>query len=116
MFRLKLHEADWGEIETSRNPNVCYEIFSKMLMSLSDECFSIKVIKLKTKGIKTPWITAGKKKSSNHKQPLYEKFLKSRYKKAENAKHSIIQIRLFLISHLMSLKNQYWALYPFFFI
>ena len=61
MFRLKLHEADWGEIETSRNPNVCYEIFSKMLMSLSDECFSIKVIELKTKGIKTPWITAGKK-------------------------------------------------------
>ena len=61
MFRLKLHEADWGEIETSRNPDVCYEIFSKKLMSLLDECFPIKVIKLKTKGIKTPWITAGKK-------------------------------------------------------
>ena len=90
VFRLKLHEADWREIETSRNPDVCYEIFSKKLMSLLDECVPIKVIKLKTKGIKTPWIIAGKKKSSKHKQPLYEKVLKCIYKKAENGKHSII--------------------------
>ena len=29
MFRQKLHETDWAETETSRNPNVCYKIFLK---------------------------------------------------------------------------------------
>ena len=54
MFRQKLHETDWKEIETSKNPNVCYKIFLKKLMSLYDECFPIKIIKLKTKDIQSP--------------------------------------------------------------
>ena len=44
-----------------------------------------KIIKLKTKDIQNSWITTGIKKSSKHKQRLYEKFLKTRCKKAENA-------------------------------
>ena len=83
MFRQKLHETDWAEIETSRNPNMCYKIFLKKFMSLYDEYFSIKIIKLKTKDIQNPWITTGIKKSSKHKQRLHEKFLKTRCKKAE---------------------------------
>ena len=27
MFRHKLHESDWAEVETSRSPNVFYKIF-----------------------------------------------------------------------------------------
>ena len=48
MFRQKLHETDWVEIETSRNLNVCYKIFLKKVMSLYVEYFPIKIIKLKT--------------------------------------------------------------------
>ena len=44
-----------------------------------------KIIKLKTKDIQNSWIATGIKKSSKHKQRLYEKFLKTRCKKAENA-------------------------------
>ena len=34
IFRQKLHETDWAEIETSRNPNVRYKIFLKKFVSL----------------------------------------------------------------------------------
>ena len=44
-----------------------------------------KIIKLKTKDIQNSWIATGIKKSSKHKQRLYEKFLKTRCKKANNA-------------------------------
>ena len=57
MFCQKLHKTEWAEIETSRNPNVCYKIFLKKFMSLYDDCFQIKIIKLKTKDIKCFWIT-----------------------------------------------------------
>ena len=63
MFRQKLHEADWAEIKTSRNPNVCYKIFLKKIMSLYEEYFPIKIIKLQTKDIQSPWITTGIKKA-----------------------------------------------------
>ena len=86
MFRQKLHETDWAEIETLRNPNVCYKIFLKRFMSFYDAHFPIKIIKLKTKDMQSPWITtATKKSSSNHKQRLYEKFSKTRCIKTENA-------------------------------
>ena len=62
MFCQKLHETDWAEIETG-NPNVCYKIFLKKFMSLYDEYFPIKIIKLKTKDIESLWITTGIKKS-----------------------------------------------------
>ena len=85
MFCQTLYETDWAEIETSRNPNVCYKIFLKKIMSFYDEYFPIKIIKLKTKDIQSPWITTGIKKSSRNKKHLYEKFLKTRCQKAENA-------------------------------
>ena len=53
-------------------------------MSLYDAYFPIKIIKLKTKDIQSPWITTGIKKSSKYRQRLHEKFLKSRWKKVEN--------------------------------
>ena len=52
MFRQKLHGTDWAEIETSRNPNVCYKIFLKKFTSLYDEYFPIKIIKQKLKTYK----------------------------------------------------------------
>ena len=85
MFCQKLHKTEWAEIGTSRNPNVCYKIFLKKFMSLYDDCFQIKIIKLKTKDIKCFWITIWIKKSSKLQQCLYEEYLKIWCKKAENA-------------------------------
>ena len=48
-----------------------------------DKHFPLKKIKLKTKDLKSPWITAGIKKSSKQKQRLYTKFLKNRNQKNE---------------------------------
>ena len=48
-----------------------------------DKHFPLKKIKLKTKDLKSPWITAGIKKSSKRKQQLYTKFLKNRNQKNE---------------------------------
>ena len=62
MFRQKLHETDWAETETSRNPNVRYKIFFKKILSLYDEYFPIKIIKLKTKDMQSLRITTGIKK------------------------------------------------------
>ena len=84
-FRQKLQKTDREEIETSRNPNACYKIFLKKFIFLYDEYFPIKIIKLKTTDIQSPWITTGIKKSLKHKQRLYEKFLKTKCQKVENA-------------------------------
>ena len=48
-----------------------------------DKHFPLKKIKLKTKDLKSHWITAGIKKSSKRKQHLYTKFLKNRNQKHE---------------------------------
>ena len=48
-----------------------------------DKHFPLKKIKLKTKALKNPWITAAIKKSSKRKQRLYTKFLKIRNQKRE---------------------------------
>ena len=34
MFRQTFHGTYWVEVETSRNPNVCYKIFSKKFVFL----------------------------------------------------------------------------------
>ena len=85
LFRQKLQETDWAEIETSRNPNACYKNIWNKFTSIYDQYFTIKIIKLNTKDIQSPWKATIIKKSSKHKQRLYEKFLKSRIKKAKNA-------------------------------
>ena len=41
----------------------------------------IKKIKRKAKDLQNPWITNGVKKSSKHKQRLYDNFLKNRNEK-----------------------------------
>ena len=48
-----------------------------------DKHFTLKKTKLKTKDLKSPWITAGIKKSTKRKQQVCTKFLKNRNKKNE---------------------------------
>ena len=42
MFRQKLHETDWTEIETSRNQNVSYKIFLKNFFLFMVSIFQLK--------------------------------------------------------------------------
>ena len=72
-----------NNIESIRNPNDAYSIFLEKFCTMYDKHFPFNKIKLKTKDLKTSWITAGIKKSSKWKQRLYTKFLKNRNQKNE---------------------------------
>ena len=58
-------------------------LFPEKFRTMYDKHFPLKEIKLKTKDLKSPWITAGIKKSSKRKQRLYTKFLLNRNQKNE---------------------------------
>ena len=95
MFCQKLHKTDWAEIETPMNPNVCYKIFLEKLMSLYYEGFPIKIIKLKTKDIQSPWITTGIKKLSSwkldsRKRKMHTKVIKIYLSRSKNLQKSFI--------------------------
>ena len=78
-FTQNLYENKLNDIESICNP---YSIFlEKRTMYVKH--FPLKKIKLKTKDLKSPWITAGIKKSSKRKQQLYTKFLRNRNQKNE---------------------------------
>ena len=79
-FTQNLYENNLKDIKSIRNPNDAYSIFLEKFRTMYDK-HSLKKIKLKTKHLKSPWITAGIKKSSKRKQRLYTKFLKSRNQK-----------------------------------
>ena len=83
MFKQKLYETDWDDIEVFENPNDAYKSFMNKFSVLYETFFPKKKIKSKDKDLRSPWITKGIKKSSKRKQRLYEKFLKNRSKKNE---------------------------------
>ena len=82
-FTQNLYENNLNDIESIRNPNDAYSIFLEKFRAVYDIHFPLKKIKLKTKDLKSAWITAGIKKSSKRKQRLYTKFLKNRNQKNE---------------------------------
>ena len=82
-FAQNLYESNLNEIESIPNPNDAYSIFLEKFRTMHDKHFPLKKIKLKTKDLKSAWITAGIKRSSKRKQRLYTKFLKNRNQKNE---------------------------------
>ena len=83
-FNQKLYEIHWNEVKSSENPSESYEIFLTKFVSIYDAFFPKKKIKVKSKDIQNPWITAGIKKSSKRKQRLYEKFLNCKSERNED--------------------------------
>ena len=77
-FNRKLNEVDWNEVKSCKHPSEFYETFLTKFLSIFDDFFPKKKIKVKSKDIQSPWITAGIKNSSKCKQRLYERFLKCR--------------------------------------
>ena len=83
-FNQKLYEIDWNDVKSCENPSESYEVFQTKFLSIYDAFFPKKKIKVKSKDIQSPWITAGIKNTSKRKQRLYEKFLKCRNKRNED--------------------------------
>ena len=77
-FRNLLIEMYWEPVLGISDTNRAYELFLKLFSKQYDQAFPVKEIKIKTKSLKSPWITKGLLKSSKKKQQLYEKFLKRR--------------------------------------
>ena len=76
LFKQKLHETNWDDIEVSQNPDEAYKSFLNKFSDLYDTYFPKKQIKLKSKDLQTPWIMNDIRKSSKRKQRLCEKFFK----------------------------------------
>ena len=76
-FTQNLYENSLNDAENIRNPNDASSIFLEKFRTMYDKHFPLKKIKLKTKDFKSPWITAGIKKSSKRKQRLYTHFPKT---------------------------------------
>ena len=70
-FTYNLYENSLNDIESICNANDAYSLFLEKVCTMYDEHFPLKKIKLKTKDLKSPWITAGIKKSSKRKQQFY---------------------------------------------
>lgn len=69
-FNQALHKSDWDEIETCDNPSKCYKLFLKNFLTIYENIFPRKKIKLKIKDIQSPWITSGIITCSKQKQRL----------------------------------------------
>ena len=63
MFRQKLYETDWAEIETSRKSKCELQNLFEKFFSLYGEYFPIKILKIKTKELQSPWIATAITKS-----------------------------------------------------
>ena len=59
IFKQKLYEINWEEVETNQNPNETYKNFSGKIRSLYDHFFPENKIVISKKDLKSPWITNG---------------------------------------------------------
>ena len=64
LFKQKLYETNWDGIEVSQNPDEVYKSFLNKFSDLYNTYFPKKQIKLKSKGLQSPSITDGIRKSS----------------------------------------------------
>ena len=81
LFKQKLYETNWDDIEASQNPDEAYKSFLNKFSDLYGTYFPKTQIKLKSKDLQSRWIANGIQISSKRKQQLYEKFLKDRNEK-----------------------------------
>ena len=60
-FTQNLYEKNLNDIESICNSNDACSIFLEKFRTMYEKHFPLKKIKLKTKDLKSPWISAGKK-------------------------------------------------------
>ena len=79
------NSIDWDFVTKTSLSNDSYSIFLEKFVQIYDQAFPERKIEIKAKNLVSPWITRGLRKSSRKKQRLYEKFLKQRNSKNEEA-------------------------------
>ena len=76
IFKTQLSEIDCNDVISLKDPNVypnvSYNVFLTKFSEVYNEIFPITEIKIKTKTLLSPWMTAGLIKSSTQKQKLYD--------------------------------------------
>ena len=60
-FSQKLFEYDWKDIIAQNKPNEAYELFLKDFSALYEAYFPLKKEKIRSKDLKSTWITKGLK-------------------------------------------------------
>ena len=80
-FTQNLYENNLNDIESICNPNVAYSIFLEKVCTMYDKHFPSKKIKLKTKDLKSPCITARIKVFKSEATALYKVLEKQKPKK-----------------------------------
>lgn len=77
MFKNALENINWASVHNSTNVNESYSKFADIITQTYNKCF--KLTKLSRKRTKDkPWITSALKKSSQVKNTLYKKWIKTR--------------------------------------
>ena len=84
-FKFLFNSIDWDLVTQTSLPNHSYNIFFEKFVKIYDQAFPERKFEIKAKNLVSPWITRGLRKSSRKKQRLYEKFLKQRNSKNEEA-------------------------------
>ena len=102
---LLLNETDWNLLYDSTDINCAYELFEKLFKNAYDKAFPVEEKTVSPIKSKSPWFTAGLRKSSRKKQKLYEKFLKNRTWK--NEKNYLTYKKRFEKIKLTAKKNYY---------
>jgi len=73
-FVKSVSDINWSELYNIENPNEAYNFFNMKISNAYDSSF--KLVRLSRKRSRDKmWVTAGIKKSSNHKNKLYKKWL-----------------------------------------
>ena len=62
-FTQNVYENILNDIESNHNPSDAYSIFLGKFCTMYDKHFPLKKIKVKTKDLRSPWITARIRKS-----------------------------------------------------
>ena len=82
-FKQELGDFDWSILDQYNDTNSLYDLFLENFLDIYNRHFLIEKKKIKTKDLKTPWLSKGLKKSSKRKQKLYIKYLKTKTYEAE---------------------------------
>ena len=84
-FKSLFNSIDWDFVTQMSLSDDSYNIFLEKFVQIYAQAFPERKIEIKPKNLVSPWITLGLRKSSRKKQRLYEKFLKQRNSKNEEA-------------------------------
>ena len=73
----------WRHVISQKDVNKTYETFLSTFLDIYETNFPYKLVTVKPKDVKNPWMSKALKKSSIQKQKLYVKYLKQKTTESE---------------------------------